>query len=69
MTVTKAGQRWMYQDSMFKFLLEIISINPFSHKLLQSFTKQSAYKVGEIHYWANDISNHWTYLEGQDKPL
>jgi hypothetical protein len=67
----KIGQRWLYQDSQYHFISEILEL-PTELRckgvVVQSFF--GSIKTGEIHNWSPfPCFVPWSYLEGQDKSL
>lgn len=69
----KVGQRWMFQSSRFKYIIELTEINILNTEHLHRCKIVQSIKGGltvksETSIWDfKDLSN-WTYLEGQDKP-
>jgi len=72
MAELKIGQRWLYDDGGYKFVIEVSNTEKSHGIVLQVIKKpeHSSWKVGEKFTMAsaNSGASYWKYLSGQDKP-
>ena len=75
----KIGQRWLYKDSMYSWIVEVSRVGPMPtgriiQKIKDDWLKEwgtTIYSIGyeySMHDCDGQHSYCWTYLKGQDKP-